>query len=207
MSSMKKLLAITLASLGVSAANAASLTALDTAGNTLDADYSDDGRVEFDLSVLNTNLMRFRITIQSEDNLNAATGLPQAFMSFNSVVQSFLPSGMQYLQFNFFGLDAQSGTAKDQFSNAFGNVVESPSNVFTVFMGAPVFTTMNIGNPLLSNNEINWGLSTTGFAAGQTYDFTIQAIPEPSEIAMMLAGLGMVGAMVRRRSSSAGRAA
>jgi len=40
-------------------------------------------------------------------------------------------------------------------------------------------------------------------ATGRIDNFTIQAIPESSEHAMLLAGLGLMGFVVRRRKQSA----
>jgi len=61
----------------------------------------------------------------------------------------------------------------------------------------------NIGSPntieFIVYNGIGSGPNPTGFAAGIQATYSITAIPEPETYAMMLAGLGIVGAIARRR--------
>jgi hypothetical protein len=60
---------------------------------------------------------------------------------------------------------------------------------------------LNDGN---GDNTVALAYDLGNFAAGQTktiaYDIAITAVPEPSGYAMLLAGLGMLGFMVRRRA-------
>jgi hypothetical protein len=53
----------------------------------------------------------------------------------------------------------------------------------------------------LVNNPANWTVNVANAAAiPDTTAFTITPIPEASEISMMLAGLGLIGAIARRRN-------
>jgi hypothetical protein len=193
-------LALSLAALAVTSTSHAVL--LDQAnstlaGNTLVADFSDDGRIEFDLDLNNQNLMTFRYIIQSEDGAAFAPG----GVTFNAILNNFLPDGLKFLRFDFKNVDATAGTVRAQFNGTQAGIFESLSNVFTVAFAAPEFIAAEVGNPLMQPGQVNWTLNNTNFQPGQTYEFTVQAVPEPSDFAMIGAGLLIVGAIARRRRS------
>ncbi len=49
----------------------------------------------------------------------------------------------------------------------------------------------------MAGGQLNWGL--TGLSAGDVLNISVTAVPEPESIAMLLAGLGVLGAVARRR--------
>ena len=59
--------------------------------------------------------------------------------------------------------------------------------------------------PLLADTA-NWVVDTTNgnyaLTIPNTTDFSVQPIPEPSELAMMVAGFGLAGLIARRRRSA-----
>lgn len=68
-----------------------------------------------------------------------------------------------------------------------------------------VIGSWNVGSGLFLEDDLaggNYYLKLTGVGNGKNggmYTVTAAAVPEPGEWAMMLAGIGMMGAMVRRR--------
>jgi len=60
-------------------------------------------------------------------------------------------------------------------------------------------TTFDAYRPLV-NDPANWLILVGGDQAGQIPDTAVFAIPEPSEYALMLTGLGLVGWAARRRN-------
>jgi hypothetical protein len=62
----------------------------------------------------------------------------------------------------------------------------------------------------LNYNASTSGLASTGYTSfsggfminGTSLDYTVAAVPEAETYAMMLAGLGLVGFMVRRRNAA-----
>lgn len=60
---------------------------------------------------------------------------------------------------------------------------------------------LNSGPLAVADNYYFKVTGTTTGVAGGLYAFTLAPVPEPASYAMLLAGLGMMGAVVRRRQS------
>ena len=60
---------------------------------------------------------------------------------------------------------------------------------------------LEFGNPLSMPGQSDWTISFAGVQAGSTFGINVTAVPEPETYAMLLAGLGLVGSLVRRRRS------
>ncbi|MBI4754088.1 MAG: PEP-CTERM sorting domain-containing protein [Betaproteobacteria bacterium] len=80
------------------------------------------------------------------------------------------------------------------------------SQAFPALSGATFNTTLPSLDPLGSNVWTYFWVQVDGTATGSVgsvYNVTISAVPEPHEWAMLLAGLGMLGFVARRRRDMA----
>jgi hypothetical protein len=105
------------------------------------------------------------------------------------------------------GLSATNGLLTNTGLAVGASAIEFAGSVgFAQYAGARnTLTEFSQYAPLVAN-AANWTNTTaTGFGAltPDTTAFTVQPIPEPSELAFMLAGLGLAGAVARRRARRA----
>lgn len=123
-----------------------------------------------------------------------------------------------------------SGSFSDTFDFTLGFGSGTKVSITSFFYGttagdAPTFTLTGIGSPVVASQSFgDPDLSTVGYShqfsgltlgtlyhltvngtdssnLGQNYTFQIAAVPEPETFAMLLAGLGLMGAVARRRKA------
>jgi PEP-CTERM motif len=191
---MKKILIAALISASLPAA-AVTLNASDLNGNSF-VDYSADGLLALDINALNSGLMSFAFSF-------SAAEVAAGSVSFNAVVNNFIPTGIPGLKLDFGSLAVTAGSVQSAFDNtasgAYG--VSATGGKFEAFnSNTPLeYFGVLVGNPYVGSLS-DWQISTTGLVAGQDYAFSVQAVPEPGTLAMLLAGLGLVGFVRSRRA-------
>ncbi len=129
---------------------------------------------------------------------------PLPSMSFNALVNNLTG-------FNFDGLTVQL-TGGAVFQTPYGTVTPTFGTISGIGITPTLVTTnlsagegyaLNFGNPLGQPGQSDWTIDFSNVQSGSTFGVTIAAVPEPETWGLMLAGLGLMGAMVRRRASKA----
>jgi hypothetical protein len=59
-----------------------------------------------------------------------------------------------------------------------------------------------IGNPYAEARKLDWQIDNSAQNAETSYAFSVQAVPEPGSLALLCAGLGILGVTARRRRSA-----
>jgi len=187
---MKKLFVSLVAALGLMAgAQAASFQSVVN-GNGIVTDYSTDGLISFDLDFQSLGTTTLSYVIGAADT---------AALSFNALMRNFTGDGITGFNFSISGGEfLYSGTVTRQFDGSLITNIDFNGAHANVDLGSPEFLDVEIGDPLaVAGGQLNWGL--TGLSAGDVLNISVTAVPEPESIAMLLAGLGVLGAVARRR--------
>ena len=124
-------------------------------------------------------------------------------MSFSALINN--QSG-----YNFDGLNMRltggavfqspSGSVTPTFGTLAGTVVTPTQVVMSLSVGEPY--ALSFGNPLGEVGASDWMIDFSAVESGATFGLSVTAVPEPGTYAMLLAGLGLIGTMVRRRRPS-----
>lgn len=187
---MKKLLLTLVTALGlIGGAQAATFQSVVN-GDGLVTDYSTDGLIAFDLDFQSLGTTTLSYVIGAADT---------ASLSFNALLRNFTGEGITGFNFSISGGEfVYSGTVTRQFDGSLITDINFNGASASVDLGSPEFLDVEIGDPLMAGGgRLDWGF--TGLSAGDVLNISVTAVPEPESIAMLLAGLGVIGAVARRR--------
>lgn len=190
--SKKTLIAAALALAAALPAQALTFEGAVVQGATAVNDYSAIGLLSFDLDLANGAPAVLSWRIDDEDLL--------APIAFNAVVRNLTGAGLQGLTLTLDrGAFASVGSVTRQFSGEASSVTGSGATR-TVTFASQEFLDVELGNPLGRAGAQDWTLGQAGFQVGDRFSLTVSAVPEPSQYALLLAGLAGIGWVARRRS-------
>jgi PEP-CTERM motif len=164
-----------------------------TQGATRVEDYSALGLVSFDIDLKNGSPVVISWRIDDDDLL--------APISFNAVIRNLTGQGLQGLTLT---LDRSGFASVGSVTRQFGGATDvSGSGATRTLMFTPEdYLDVELGNALGGTGKQDWTLGQAGFQVGDRFSLTVSAVPEPSQYALLLAGLAAVGALARRRRSA-----
>lgn len=154
-------------------------------GATLVTPYVDTGLLSFDIDFANQSPVVLDLRIDAEDLLQPIT--------FNAVLRNFTGMGIDaYVLSMDKGSFGTIGSVTRQFGGT--TQIDVAGGDARLTFSNPEFLDIEIGNPLaVSSGAINWTLQ--GLQAGDRISLSISAVPEPETWGLLLAGLGVMGAL------------
>jgi hypothetical protein len=121
-------------------------------------------------------------------------------MSFSALINNFTGYNFEGLTVRLTGgavFQSPSGSVIPTFGTLAGTVV-TPTQVAMSFSSGEPYA-LSFGNPLGEVGASDWMIDFSAVESGATFGLSVTAVPEPGTYAMLLAGLGLIGTMVRRR--------
>lgn len=187
MKQLLPLIALLGATLVSSPASALSFEGAISQGATAVTPYVDTGLISFDIDFANTSSVSLDFRIDEEDLLQP--------LSLSAVLRNLTGLGLNSYTLS---LDKGAFSTIGSVTRQFGGTTQvtlSGNQVAQLNFNVPEYLDIELGNALgTTSGAFNWTL--TGLQAGDRVSLTVSvgAVPEPETIALMLAGLGVVGA-------------
>jgi len=162
------------------------------AGDSDVIDYSAEGLLSFDIDFSSRSPVTLNYTVDAAD-------LAAGSLAFNAVLLNSLGYGVPGYSITLStGQFGNTGTASGDWTGA-GSIQFSGTTASIRFMDLETLDAV-IGDAR-GTGATNWSIG--GLNAGDSFSITVTAVPEPETYAMLLAGLGIVGGIARRRMKKA----
>lgn len=183
---------LALALLGTAQAQAVTFEGSVTQGATVVADYAANGLISFDIDF--ASFAPATLTYRVDDGDLTAGGL-----SFNAILRN-LVAGVGFDAYTVAlggsGSFASAGSVTRQFGG--GTQLAVAPQLATIGFTPAEYLDIELGNALgTTPGAQDWVLG--GLSVGDRISLTVTPVPEPGAVALMLAGLGVVGFVARRR--------
>jgi hypothetical protein len=186
----KHILAAAALAFCASQASAITFEGAVTQGGTVVVDFSGNSLVSFDIDFRSFAPVLIDFRVDDADM--------QAPITLSAMLRNFTGSGIDGFRLALDrGVFASAGTVTPQFGGTASVVLDG--NAATILFSAPEFLDVEVGNALGNTpGASNWGLGN--LMAGDRFTLSVTPVPEPGTYAMLLAGLGVLGFVARRRA-------
>lgn len=183
------------------AAPAAAVTITGTTvagGNSVTPVTTEPGTLEVDFGISSSSPIRLDLLTDSDETT----------IAFNANIDSFLttvgngaPLRRLTLSLGGGASFATIGSIAPAFSTANG-VLDASGTIFTINFDPAENFGLVLGD--IGNGGSNFGIDVANLQAGSAFTLSLgAAVPEPASWAMLVAGFGLVGGALRRRSGPA----